>query len=106
MLWETVSNILLKSKETKSTAFLSFSKQITVIEGDVVNQAGPAFHNPILTSVHVIVLYMLSNGTRSVPWHRGQIDRPVIPQTFLLTPLAAFANLQSLWRLANRNLPC
>ena len=41
---------------------------------------------------HLVVLYMLCDGTRddllhNLPQHRGQADRPVVPQMFLLALL-------------------
>ena len=61
------------------------------IIGDQIGQAGPAFHEPMLTGPDpLVVLHMLCDLLQddllhNLSWYHGQADRPVVPLTLFTT---------------------
>ena len=57
----------------------------SIIEGDQVSQAGPAFHEPMLTGPDpLVVLHMPCDRIQgdlfhNLSWHQGQADGAVVP---------------------------
>ena len=61
-----------------------------VTEGDQVGQEGLTFHEPMLAGPDpLVVMHMLDECApdeplHSLPWCRGQADRPLVPEGILL----------------------
>ena len=71
----------------------------SIIEGDQIGQAGPAFHEAMLAEPDPpFVTHMPCDHTQddlfhNVPWHRGQADRPVFPWIVLTTLLVDWSHI-------------
>ena len=82
----------------------------SVIKGDQVGQARPAFHEPILARhdspdiPHVLCDLPYDDLLHNLAWHQGQADKPVVPWVLLLTLLvdgSHFVKPPVLWNLSS-----
>lgn len=82
------SKIIVDLKTLRARAFPSFIRWATiVIAADQVGQAGSAFPSAWLGLIPWVYcrccVIALNNLIRELPWHQGQLERPVVSQIFL-----------------------